>query len=39
MTMTEIYDNPEKWIREMENELDWLSGYDQDLEEAWKELE
>lgn len=39
MTMEEIYNNPEKWMKEMEEELDWLNDYGPELEEAWDELD
>lgn len=39
MTMEEIYRDPDKWVREMEEEADWLRDYGPELEEAWAELD
>lgn len=37
MTMQEIYQDTEKWIKEMEAELPDI--WDNDLEEAWEEID
>lgn len=37
MTMQEIYEHTDEWVKELENE--WLSEYGADLEEAWEEID
>lgn len=37
MRMTEIYENTDKWMKELEEE--WLEEYGPDLEDAWEEVD
>ena len=39
MTMEEIFRDTDRWVREMEEEAEWLSNYGPELEEAWEELD